>query len=392
MNYQISLSLKELKKKLTQKKRHRNKNINNDNDQKNKIKDITNDDELDDAENDKEEDNNDFIMKESPKDNEKNIEKNKETLESFNIKQDNVDIIYSSNNNMNNSIIINEYKEEFLNSNILLNQLKKTGKIYDQGFLFGNKDSKVFIGFQMKFFGNSTTLNDEMKKSITKDNLITKSRTILSRLYLDFHIKISKWYYFMILFYDSEEKSYNKYLKEHCIKESIEFIFYDPSVGLFFDNKENHIDKLELTLFGDLNISKINSPYNIFECDCNLYYEQIDRNTKIFTDNSNMKKEAENFLLKFGLKLSDLRKDLKSKINAKTIYLSGIFNLIEERPSLHPKDDNLFLFSSNNNKLLYLYKFENQYFAKFLDGQVINARSVLSMISNDKFLTFGFSR
>ena len=88
----------------------------------------------------------------------------------------------------------------------------------------------------------------------------------------------------------------------------------------FFDNKENHIDKLELTLFGDLNISKINSPYNILECDCNLYYEQIDRNTKIFTDNSNMKKEAENFLLKFGLKLSDLRKDLKSKINAKNTY------------------------------------------------------------------------
>lgn len=197
----------------------------------------------------------------------------------------------------------------------------------------------------------------------------------------------------MILFYDSEEKSYNTYLKKHCMKESIEFIFYDPKVGLFFDNKGNKIDKLRISLFGDLNISNINNPFNIFKYDADLYYEQMEKDTTIYTDNTIMKKKAEEFLSKFNSNLSSVKRNLKTSINAKTINLCGIFSYIKDRPSIAPKDCYLLLFQSIDNKLLYLYSIDNKYYANFIGEEMdMDIPSIGSKINKDIFLAFSFNK
>ena len=389
MNYQLSLALNDEQKSLISKKRKRDtkkekksiiniNNINNEDNQK--------DDNF--AENNGNQQNfQNQNLEENPKEliNKGN---NINILNKINISQNNI------NNDKENQIIINDFKDEFLNGNILFNQLKKTGKIYDQAFLYGKKDSKIFIGFQMKFFQNSTTLSQDMRKSLTKDYIIENSRKILSKLYLDYNIKIDKWYYFMILFYDSEEKSYNKNLTIKCDEESLEYIFYDPKQNCFYDKNEIKIEKLKLALFADLNINKINNPYNIFRTDYNLYYEQINKDDKIYTNNSIMKKKAEEFLLQFKIDLTNVKRSLKNLLNEKKkVNLSGIFTLIQDRPPIAPKDDMLLLFPTiDKNDLIYLYSENNKFNAgKLKERKSIDILSIGSLVSRDIFLAFNLS-
>jgi len=389
MNYQISLALNNEQKSLTKKKRKR--------DNKYEKKNIVNNNNINNEDNEK---NDYFIENKGSNQNfqNKNLEENPKELIN---KGNNINILTTINNNqndinndINNQITINEYKDEFLNGNILLNQLKKVGKIYDQAFLYGKKDSKIFIGFQMKFFQNSITLNQDMRKSLTKDYIIENSRKILSKLYLDYNIKINRWYYYMILFYDSEEKSYNTHLTEKCVEESLEYIFYDPKKKYFYDKNEIKIEKLILTLFADLNINKINNPYNIFRTDYNLYYEQINKDDKIYTDNSIMIKKAEEFLYEFKINLTNVKRSLKNLLKEKkNINLSGIFTLIKDRPPISPKDNALLLFSTIDKKdLIYLYSENNKFNAgKLIEQQSIDILSIGSLVSRDIFLTFNLS-
>ena len=389
MNYQISLALNDEQKSLTKKKRKR--------DTKNEKKNIVDINNINNEDNEKD---NNFNENNGNNQNyqNKNLEENPKELIN---KENNINILTKINNNQNNinndidnQIIINEYKDEFLNGNIILNQLKKTGKIYDQAFLYGKKDSKIFIGFQMKFFLPSTTLNQDMRKSLTKDHIIENSRKILSKLYLDYNIKINRWYYFMILFYDSDEKSYNTNLTEKCDEESLEYIFYDPKKKYFYDKNEIKIEKLKLALFADLNINKTNNPYNIFLTDCNLYYEQIYKDDKIYTNNSIMNKKAEEFLFQFKINLTNVKRSLKHLLNEKkNINLSGIFTLIKDRPPISPKDNIILLFSTiDRNDLIYLYSENNKFKAgKLKEGQPIDILSIGSLVSRDIFLAFNLS-
>ena len=387
MNYQMFLALKEEKKSLTQNKRKRvtQRDQNNIDD----INYINNEDnENDYIFNGDNQNNQNKKLEENPNEF-KNNGNNINILAKINIDQNNIC------NDIDNQIIINEYKDEFLNGNILLNQCKSIGKIYDQAFLYGEKNSKIFVGFQMKFFENSTTLCQDMEENLTKDYIIENSRKILSKLYLDFNIKINRWYYFMILFYDSEEKSYNKHLTEKCKEESLEYIFYDPIKKFFYDKNEIKIDQLKLALFADLNINKINNPFNIFRTDSDLYYEQINKEAKIYTDNSIMNKKAEEFLSKFNTNLINVKRSLKNILNdKKVINLSGIFTLIKDRPMISPKNGNIFLFSTiDKNDLLYLYCENNKFYAgKLREKKNVDIFSIGSLVSLDNFLTFHISK
>ena len=387
MNYQMFLALKEEKKSLTQNKRKRatQRDQNNIDD----INYINNEDnENDYIFNGDNQNNQNKKLEENPNEF-KNNGNNINILAKINIDQNNIC------DDIDNQIIINEYKDEFLNGNILLNQCKSIGKIYDQAFLYGEKNSKIFVGFQMKFFENSTFLGQDMGENLTKDYIIENSRKILSKLYLDFNIKINGWYYFMILFYDSEEKSYNKHLTEKCKEESLEYIFYDPIKKFFYDKNEIKIDQLKLALFADLNINKINNPFNIFLTDSDLYYEQINKEAKIYTDNSIMNKKAEEFLSKFNTNLINVKRSLKNILNdKKVINLSGIFTLIKDHPMISPKDGNIFLFSTiDKNDLLYLYCENNKFYAgKLREKKNVDIFSIGSLVSLDNFLTFHISK
>ena len=52
-----------------------------------------------------------------------------------------------------------EYKPEFQNGGILIDQKNRNGKTLDQAFLYGNKDEKILIGLQMKFYGEDTSIS-----------------------------------------------------------------------------------------------------------------------------------------------------------------------------------------------------------------------------------------
>ena len=198
----------------------------------------------------------------------------------------------------------------------------------------------------------------------------------------------------MILFYDSEEKSYNKYLTGICNEESLEYIFYDPKKKIFYDKNGIEMKKLRLDLFSDLNINKINNPYNIFRTDSNKYYEQINKDYKVYTDNSIMKKKAEEFLSEFNTNLSNVKRDLQNLINErKNINLSGIYTLIEDLPMISPKDGNIFLFSTRDKTdLLYYFNENSKYYAgKLKEKKPLKIYSIGSLVSGGIFLSFNFS-
>ena len=150
-----------------------------------------------------------------------------------------------------------------------------------------------------------------------------------------------------------------------------------------------------MVLFADLNINKINNPYNIFRTDSKLYYNQINKDDKIYIDNSIMNKKAEEFLSQFNTNLVNVKRSLKNLLNEKkNINLSGIFTLIKDRPMISPKDNIIFLFSIiDRNDLIYLYSENNKFNAgKLKEGQPIDVLSIGSLVSRDIFITFNLSK
>ena len=61
-------------------------------------------------------------------------------------------------------IKIYKYDDSFLKGEIFINQGEKVGKTLDFGFLYGEQNSKIFIGFQMKSYSKGTSLSVEKKK------------------------------------------------------------------------------------------------------------------------------------------------------------------------------------------------------------------------------------
>ena len=77
-------------------------------------------------------------------------------------------------------------------SSIFLDQYSKFGKTLDFAYIYGNKNEKTFIGFQMKCYFEDSTL----KNKFVNKNFIKKScRKILVNSMKLFNCKISQWYY-----------------------------------------------------------------------------------------------------------------------------------------------------------------------------------------------------
>ena len=65
-------------------------------------------------------------------------------------------------------IKIYHYKDSFYDEGIVIEQKNKNGKNLDFGFLYGKKNSKIYIGFQMKKYSYNVKLNKETKIKLNK--------------------------------------------------------------------------------------------------------------------------------------------------------------------------------------------------------------------------------
>ena len=223
------------------------------------------------------------------KSNEENLEYLKNLFNDFSIEEKKEKF---NNNDIDNDKAIEDYRydaisrikknkykipknKEFIgDENIFIDQKKKRGRTLDYALLYGDKNSKIFIGFQMKcYFENSKTINDKaINKTIIKENC---KQILINSMGL-FNCKIVNWHYFLIFYYNKDHKEYN--VNQSIIDKSInevEILFYDPIQKLFLD--KNHSDYPILKLSDNSDLDKYFVYYSNRVLDANILYKAMDK-------------------------------------------------------------------------------------------------------------------
>lgn len=131
------------------------------------------------------------------------------------------------------------------------------GPVIDLGFMYGQKNNKTFIGFQMKFYDRKSRMTSKDKKKFNKKEILKSLKKMNSKLD-DYDIKIENFHYFFISFYDSENNYFNKSFFNDCNKKGIEHLFYDPIKKLFFNYKFEQYKNINLNKKTNLSENEIN--------------------------------------------------------------------------------------------------------------------------------------
>ena len=106
------------------------------------------------------------------------------------------------------------------NEALLLDQIKKIGKALDYALLYGKKNEKVLIGFQIKCYFNNSILSEQ---TIDKSTIREKCLKMLVNSMILFNWKITNWNYILVFFINNEEKNESVNLKnlEKCKNNNI---------------------------------------------------------------------------------------------------------------------------------------------------------------------------
>ena len=140
--------------------------------------------------------------------------------------------------------------------NYFIDQSKKQGRILDYALLYGNKLNKIFVGFQIKCYFNSTKSID--KKFINKIEIAKRCQQILFNSMTMFNCKITEWHYFLIFYYNKKDQQFN--VNESIInkcKGAVELLFYEPIDKEFYTIKDGEKILInELILNDNSNLDK----------------------------------------------------------------------------------------------------------------------------------------
>ena len=126
------------------------------------------------------------------------------------------------------------------NESLFLDQSSKWGKALDFAYLYGKRNNKYFIGFQMKcYFENSQLSNNAIDKCWIRNNC---QKILVNSMKL-FNCKITKWYYYLIFYYNSEitNENISKINLDKCKKNDICYFFYEPKKKKFYNFKKKKL-------------------------------------------------------------------------------------------------------------------------------------------------------
>ena len=137
---------------------------------------------------------------------------------------------------------------------IFLDQFSKFGKTLDFAYLYGKKNDKFFIGFQMKCYFEKSNLKE---KFIYKPYIKKNCRKILVNTMKLFNCKITHWYYYIIFYYN--KKNINENISEsnlsRCRDNNISYFFYDPISKEFYKYEDNkYINMKDLIIDENANL------------------------------------------------------------------------------------------------------------------------------------------
>ena len=244
---------------------------------------------------------------------------------------------------------------------IFLDQISKYGKALDFAYLYGKKDNKKFIGFQMKCYFQNSSLDDkfckkyEIKKSCQK--MLVNSMKILN-------CKITEWYYYLIFYFNPKNKNENINISNinKCEKNKIAYFFYDPVIKRFYNREENGKKNIlrpikKLTLNDKANLDKAVMDIDKFAF---IFPQSFQKNMEDL-------QEAKNSFIK------DLSKPLNilgevNDINKILSEIETIINLKDYKLVFNGKHPfNNLLFAPKTDSYISLIKEKNEQKKKFVD-------------------------
>jgi len=340
------------------------------------------------------------------KSNDNNKIKFKELLENYNINYEfikskiiNYNMLVSKNSlrfsknieNFRLDEIENKKEDEIISikdiykgdESFLLDQVKKTGKALDYGFLYGKKENKAFIGFQIKCYFNNSTLN---KDAIDKFIIREKCKKILVNSMILFNCKITKWYYILIFYLNDEvtEENINTNNLENCKNNKIHYLFYNPKKKKFYDNQKVEIFELKLDDFSDLDHYYINAlSYTKIidiikeEGDIKIV-GNLDSMVDSFVEDMDWITKAETNKFKIILeKLSNIF-EYEFKFDAK-------LNIIEDGLLLPPNENHVYIYKTNNDYFILVQRNNNRNeFFNLKERKFIDSKDFFKLINDNK--------
>ena len=244
-------------------------------------------------------------------------------------------------------IKIYEYNDSFNNGSIIVNQTKKGGKTLDFAFLYGEQDSKIFIGFQMKCYEKDIKISDDKKNKLNKQKIKDSLRLLLAQTLIVYNISIKEWHYFIISDYNPNNGNYNQDIVNICKEEGLEYLFYNPKSHCFYNKDFSKMEgEIQLTFNSNLDYNKYNIPELIFENFHNInsnYYEYY----SISSFKKKLNEKATNFIniVNKDFTLINLNRKIKDKLNGeRNLNLISIYNYSKEYPIPVPNESYLLLF------------------------------------------------
>ena len=232
------------------------------------------------------------------------------------------------------------------NENLLIDQTNPSGQIVDYAFLFGNKDDKKLILFQMKYYSSNTNLEDIF---LNKTNIKYGLSALLINSIKLFNCKIKEWHYILVFYYnDKDNLNNNVGLKTlfSCSNKEIEYILFNPVKDKYYMREKNNIKIVEKK---DLDLITIESNLDQFSFTNMLNIINIDKfNKNIFNDNS--KEEYLNGLSKFNECLQKMNinfDDLQNVFDVKNLKYFCHFKI--EHEIFSPREHFIFLFTKKNS-------------------------------------------
>ena len=275
------------------------------------------------------------------------------------------------------STLNNEY---YINGNIKLgdmsifiNQKNQRGKKIDLAYVYGKKENKTFIGFQMKAYdeGSSHDCNFDS----TRNNLKKVLAPMIVNIKYLMGMNIKYWHYVVIILLDKQKeegKQFFKKIVERCQNNGLDYIFYEPYENQFYDRNLNQISNFIPNQFSNLddNIENI-LPINIMN-DINIdqYMENFsDYMIKKKLNNANYIEEGLISLLnkkKIRLEesltmntkketikkvINDILYNIKIIFNFSSIKFVGAYDFLNFFNIPMPKINYFFLVPSNENDI-----------------------------------------
>ena len=254
--------------------------------------------------------------------------------------------------NLDEEVEHNIYSEEFKNGMILIKQKNSNGKTLDLGLLIGEKTKKIFVGFQMKFYGEKTKLKEPITKPLIKENL----QKILIKCFENYDIKIVKWNYIMCLYYNEEDEvNYGHYLIDNCNKYNIQYIFYNPLNSQFYDRDFKELPFYKTDFKTNIDFISNYNPYNYFVNTGSLE-EYCRQNSE-----TDMDVEIDTI---FETPLKIAKEQIEKFLKIQEVEVICRYKIVKQYPTIPiPKNMYLLVLEGKKNLLLY-YNQNNEYFCK----------------------------